>query len=354
MNPDKPKPKQEMANLSFEEVKESPTHLDVKAILDLEDNAKEALQQTIVTELEQKLSKHIIPNDELNNFAKQLKEKYVHDEQALAKIDERLAILLKPEDVKFCNEHGINVLESKFIGFKTKNQAKALYNIASFLKGRPLDQTETIADVRENLQGKRVLVLGDDTGSLSELLRHYGAESYGIENDEFKLLIARSGLLSLNGQPQEQVIEGSIGDFFEKSTTPLLERLKGLGPFDMIVSDYVFNHGSGIQELPTVRAIDKAAKQLAGFSGTIYASKIEETTHMSAEKKETVQIYIALTNNFRENCDRLLSNNGLQLHLTVDMEYLFDIRHNESPDHWTMIVPKNPQHRKRPKYYSIV
>lgn len=56
-----------------------------------------------------------------------------------------------------------------------------LYYIASYFKEARLDEKDPIADIRQVLQGKKILVLGDDTGSLSEMLRFYGAESYGIE-----------------------------------------------------------------------------------------------------------------------------------------------------------------------------
>lgn len=362
MSAEKPSYTNEVTGVPPEEQKEGPVAIDVKGILDLGQETHKLLQQSIEARLRQELAGHTIPNDKLDNFAARLKERYIHDEKALAIIDEGLATLLKPENIQSCNKYHINVLKNAFIGFKTEQQASTLYWIASFLKGRPLEQSETIADVLKSLRGKRVLVLGDDTGSLSELLRHYGAESYGIEKDRFKLLIARSGILSLNGQPQEQTFEGSIGDFFENETTPLLKRLKELGPFDMIVSDYVFNNGSGIEEEPIVKTLNQASRKLSGPLKEIKSDFLENPVpspwdawdaSSTRAKAEAAETYNKMTKKFRENCDNLLNDNGLQLHLRVDERHIFDMRHVDALTEPSMIVvPKNEQLRKRPKKIS--
>lgn len=175
---------------------------------------------------------------------------------------------------------------------------EGLYYIASFIKKKQLSEQDPLGDLRSILTGKKILVLGDDTGSLSEMLNVYGAEAYGIEYDEFEILLAQSGILSEDGSPQKQVIKGDIGDMTVESS-PLLEKLQSIGPFDMIFSFAVFNYGSGIEN-----AINNTSDEVPEY-----------------EKGESKSVL------FQNNCQHLLKSGGLQLHLHVDMPQFFPYKY---------------------------
>lgn len=164
--------------------------------------------------------------------------------------------------------------------------SRSLYSIATFLKGAKLVDDVVMADIESQLKGKKILVLGDDTGSLSELLNAYGAESMGIEYDEVKVLIAKSGILSRSGKPQLQVIQGDISDIAKKESD-LMKLIAENGPFDVIYSYAVLNYGSGIE------------KSLSVTPPGNY---------------EEIELTVPLT----DNCMNLLSKTGFILHEDVD------------------------------------
>lgn len=216
--------------------------------------------------------------------------------------------------------------------------AHSLYYVASFLKKSTLEEKDISADIQNVLQGKRILVLGDDIGTLSEVLRNYGAESYGVEIDKLKVLIAHSGILAKDRRPQEQVIEGNLDDIFDDEETELIKKLKSLGPFDMIFSYRVFNEGSGIE---SVRAIANQRK----FTNRIW-------NHGEKGDPKAVEELLLLQSKSREKLESLLGENGLQLHLGVDPmdEYFFPRKYRcraktfkESPLHskyGIVLIPK--------------
>src|SRR3989338_4979725 len=137
-----------------------------------------------------------------------------------------------------------------------KRRAIELYRIASFLKGKALDGNVLEEDLEKELQGKKILVLGDDSGSFSEILNSFGAEAFGIEYNKIKVLAAHSGVFAESGLPQDQVIQGDIGDLTDQSSS-LYKTLLEKGPFDVITSSAVFNIGSGIENAIKTRGIGK-------------------------------------------------------------------------------------------------
>lgn len=286
-----------------------------------------------------------------DEFASRLREFYQNDKDALKTVNEALAGMESKYQAdlrkykaasqsssvdssvfrEFLNtlREQDPLLATRFIGHRPDKQARSLYMIASFLKGTCLDEIEPFLDLKRTLEGKKILVLGDDTGSLSEILHKYGAESYGIEIDKFKLLVAHSGVLSQDGQPQDQVLEGSIGDFFHEDETPLLKKLKELGPFDMIVSDNVFNSGSGIEKLPSMEA----------------AIDLSYYNERRLPEDEVFKNLRSIRSTFQRNNDSLLNENGLQLHLKIDYHGGSVFRDNymlRRADDWEFVaIPKN-------------
>ncbi len=148
-----------------------------------------------------------------------------------------------PEDVD--NEYIRKLLEGFYTG--NKRQGVSLYEICSFLQNKVLDEKVSLNDVSEILKEKKVLVLGDDTGSLSEVLNKLGANAYGVEIDTDKVKIAHSGLLSEELEPQNQVIQGNLWDI-QNINSALYKTLQQYGPFDVIYSSAVINGGSGFPE----------------------------------------------------------------------------------------------------------
>lgn len=191
-----------------------------------------------------------------------------------------------------------------------------LYTLGSFIKGKPLDQSNVIQDLQEQLQGKRILILGDDTGSMSEVISSYGGSAIGIEYDKFKVLAAHSGFLSESGKTQEQVIHGDIHDLTDTSSD-LFNTLQKLGPFDIIYSHAVFNIGSGIEA--AVAKLQERRPDTGPYQRSAFGELLTQ------------------------NCMKLLSTQGFVLHNEVTMNELFDKYSNYSSDMATngnVFIPK--------------
>ncbi len=128
-----------------------------------------------------------------------------------------------------------------------KRRAPQLYQIASFLQQKPLNKETAFQELKEAIGRKKILVLGDDVGSFSEVLNKLGAEAYGIERDGRAVAIAHSGIVAEDMRPQTQVIEGQLLDLRD-GNSDLYKGIKEKGPFDVIFSRAVFNSGSGFPE----------------------------------------------------------------------------------------------------------
>ena len=225
------------------------------------------------------------------NFQTDIRRFYKNDPEALAVIEGELS------------KRGTTANFSKFEQLKDKEeQSHQLYYIASVFKGGRLDENDPSLDIKTALQGKKILVLGDDIGSLSEMLNLYGADAYGVEYDKFKILVAHSGRLAESGQPQTQVIEGNVSELFSSSDTSLLARLKQLGQFDMIFTDNLLNEGSGIEAAIDLR-----------FMGVLPDESLWAKWRASGRKG------LAPPERFQHNCRTLLKPEGMQLHLRTDI-----------------------------------
>jgi len=130
---------------------------------------------------------------------------------------------------------------------KCSGKGEEVFEIVSILSGH-LPNTEHIEEqMRNSLRGKRILILGDDIGSLSNILNDYGAEACGIEYDKEKVADAHRGAFAKDGKPQTQVIQGSIWELADSDSKPFQSVTKR-GPFDLIYSKAVINIGSGFYE----------------------------------------------------------------------------------------------------------
>jgi hypothetical protein len=225
------------------------------------------------------------------NFQTNIRQFYRNDPDALAVVETELS------------KRGTTSDFSKFEQLKDKEeQSHQLYYIASVFKGGHLDRNDPGSDIRSALQGKRILVLGDDIGSLSEILSFYGATACGVEYDKFKILVAHSGLLAENGQPQTQVMEGDVGDLFKSSATPLMARLNQIDQFDMIFTDNLLNEGSGLELL------------ISQYYMSQYPNESLWAKWIAGGRKG-----LAPPEWFQSNCKALLKTEGVQLHLRVDI-----------------------------------
>lgn len=206
--------------------------------------------------------------------------------------------------------------KSTLRGIEKAGQLSSLYHITSFLKGKLLDSEHIRTELRQVLEGKKILVLGDDIGSLSELLRSFGAEAYGIEFGEDNIEIAHSGIMSENGEPQNQVIEGDITELIIQDSN-LSRKIKEIGAFDVIFSNAVLNVGSGIE---------------LGFD------KYAEHNHLEKRDGRTYEIIgrrllIAL-NDF-------LNDNGFQVHENSGIGREFGQYHGTGQDSHVALMPKS-------------
>jgi len=138
------------------------------------------------------------------------------------------------------------VLQTHYTGPKTQ-QGETAYFMAAFLNGGPIPSEGIDEKIREILKGKKILIIGDDFGTISEALNVLGAEATGIEYSSISVKIAHSGALAEDGKPQNQVLQGDAWDIGNPNST-LYKQLQERGPFDMIYSYAVFNGGSGFPE----------------------------------------------------------------------------------------------------------
>jgi hypothetical protein len=127
------------------------------------------------------------------------------------------------------------------------NPAHELVILGQCLKGDMLDIDTPMEDLRTTFKGKKILILGEELGTLSQALNALGAEAYGIEYNKRVVAIAHSGVLAENLIPQTQVIEGDLWNLGD-SESSLFKLVSEKGPFDAIFSHGVFNSGSGFTE----------------------------------------------------------------------------------------------------------
>lgn len=190
-----------------------------------------------------------------------------------------------------------------FINRKVR-RSKELYLVSSFLKGSALESGDPVGELREILKNRKILVLGDDTGSFSEVLQRYGVEAYGIEFDPLRVAVGHMGIVAEDGQPQTQLMRGNIKDIADP-TSELFQTLQEKGPFDVIFSTGVFNSGSGVEAALNDRNFDPVR--------------------------------------FHLNCDSLLKDSGFEMHCDIDMHENFSrSRLAPLPERYTQREEEDP------------
>ncbi len=145
-----------------------------------------------------------------------------------------------------------------------------LYQIGSVLQGTEIATEHPIEQLKKAVQGKKILVLGDDCGNLSEQLNVLGAEAYGIEFNERKIRLAHSGFLAKDFKPQMQMTQGDLWDLRDEQTE-LFQQMQTKGPFDLIFSTFLINIGSGLGESNPDKGellLPRAEEWFKFFSGT--------------------------------------------------------------------------------------
>lgn len=158
-------------------------------------------------------------------------------------------------------------------------QFHSLVYLAAYLDTGFLHSKENFYEtIKSILRGKKILVLGDDTGSLSEMLNYFGAIAYGVEDTSHKVEAAHAGVYAEDFQPQPQVLLGDIQELkFESSE--LFQQLSQLSKFDVIFSSAVMRTDIG------------AALENTGLTTKIFWY------------------------NYFKNCKILLQPNGFHLHI---------------------------------------
>jgi hypothetical protein len=166
-----------------------------------------------------------------------------------------------------------------------------------------------VEDVRRLLKGKRILSLGDDTGSFTEVLQHFGCKTLGIEFDSGKVKLAHEGYLSEDRKPRTDVIQGDIWDLL----IPGSKLLKTVGKYkyDAIFSKSLFNSGSG-GEMPN-RKLEKELKVMYEdkFRKDFSGRRTDLPPRLSGEGG-FFGLFIDITRS-------LLKKNGVQVHLGTDL-----------------------------------
>jgi hypothetical protein len=161
------------------------------------------------------------------------------------------------------------------------------------------DKVGYISDI---LKGKNILSLGDDTGSLSEVLASFGAVPVGVEYDETKVKLARTGHFSEDGRPNEYVIQGDIWELVDPSSR-LVKKVGGNESFDAMISYGLFNSGSGGEtpQNPSAYLAEKLRQ---------YGAELEHDSSAFEERCFTL---------FMVESEHLLKSPGAQVHTSIDI-----------------------------------
>jgi hypothetical protein len=189
--------------------------------------------------------------------------------------------------------------------------------LATGIKGEALqavsESQARIDELRSLLEGKRILVLGDDRGSLSTVLRlAFGAQAIGVEKDYLKVCVAHCGLMNPDARKDLHVRHGDIWDLVLPESN-IRSEIDRYGAFDAIVSWYVFDVGS-CAEIPC-----RAGLFASGRWNRLRAD-VCETFHIDrrnvpADKFEEARLFFA---KWLEHSRVLLKPQGIQVHLQSD------------------------------------
>ncbi len=168
---------------------------------------------------------------------------------------------LAKERAKICEYAGLSENLDIHWAFLHRKAGRGfeLTRLASAIQDRPVRLSHAIEDSRTALANKRVLSLGDDTGSLTELLRSFGCDTIGIEYDPVKVAIANSGYFNEHYATRQDILQGDMWDLLLPNS-PLAETI-GAQPFDAIISVDLWN-GSGAE-----RPLGSTARQIKNQYG---------------------------------------------------------------------------------------
>lgn len=193
------------------------------------------------------------------------------------------------------------------ISLHSKKRGDELIYLATLFNRemQPIPTEAAIGNISERLQGKRVLSLGDDTGSLSEVFASFGCEAYGIEADPAKISIARIGYFSEDRQPNTKVIYGDVWQLVLPDSN--LRKMVAQRQYDAIISVDLFDEDSGGEEpADTLKGrIIEHAKQMQH----VVKSPLREALSkiLSKSYQDFVSLFICLIND-------LTANDGFQVH----------------------------------------
>jgi len=185
----------------------------------------------------------------------------------------------------------------------------------------PIQPGEAIALLKKRLKGKKILSLGDDTGSLTEILQHFGCKTLGIEFDKDKVSIAHSGKLSEDERPRPDVIQGDIWELTLDDSALL--KVVGKGKYDAIVSDALFNGGSGGE--------NPRGEVESQLRSRFFYYQSRSGPNSDPLRDQNLEFWLWF---FNCQTRRLLKKNGIQLHLQVEFRDDFELykRDNEPED----------------------
>lgn len=98
--------------------------------------------------------------------------------------------------------------------------------------------------IEQFLEGQKILVLGDDRGTLTEVLKTFGAVTTSVEINQEWYEAGRDGRWTENGKPRDDLFHGNMYWLAEPSSD-LAAQIIARGPFDLIYSHYLLINGSG-------------------------------------------------------------------------------------------------------------
>lgn len=161
------------------------------------------------------------------------------------------------------------------------------------------------------LRGKSVLSIGDDTGSLTEVLKRFGVKVTGIEYDPELVAVAHTGLLAEDYSPQEQVLQGDAWEL----PLPSSRLCQQLGSYDLLFTNNLFDIGSG-GEAPSTALESQIAvmHELAAAQRFSHHFDTMSFAGTEGERKMWFQLFMV-------GVEHLLVPGGKQLHLNTEFSY---------------------------------
>lgn len=157
---------------------------------------------------------------------------------------------------------------------------------------------------------QKILVLGDDIGSLSEVLKGYGAITTSIERQEEAWKLAKAGRFTENGEERHDVFLGDLYELLDPHSS-ISRVVTERGPFDVIYSGDVFNRDEGSSGADFCGS-PRLAHMIEEFAEQRFGAELQREQALTKDSQFVHQTVFLLATM------SLLKNEGMHVHSQVN------------------------------------